>query len=242
MCTGTMENSWKIIALIPARCGSKGIPGKNLSHLGGIPLIAHAIQNARGAQCIRRIVVSTDTREIASAAETFGAEVPFLRPVELARDESRMLDVVIHAYRTLLLQGPGAKPAAIALLQPTSPFLRSEIIDRAVGMFRASDASLLQAVRRVRDHSAWMLVRRGGKLEPFLESPPPRRQDLVGLFIPCGALYLYRAEYLESPGEPVPSAWIELDWPETLDIDEPQDLQLAEWILQSNAAGPRREL
>jgi CMP-N-acetylneuraminic acid synthetase len=173
-----------------------------------------------------------------------------------------MLDVVVHAFRALLASGE--EPAAIALLQPTSPFLRSQTIDRAIDHFQASSALILKAVRRVRDHPAWMLVRRGERLESFLGVLPPRRQDLQELFIPCGALYLYRREYLEAPREAelprlpprkrtrfheapreagLPGCdggcdWIEVGWPESLDIDEPLDLQLAQWILAEGLAGP----
>jgi len=231
-----MKNSW-IVALIPARSGSKGIPGKNLSRLGGLPLIAHAIRNARAARCIRRIVVSTDSPEIAAEARRFGAEIPFLRPPHLAGDESPMLDVVVHAHRELASAGDA--PAPIALLQPTSPFLRPETIDRAVERFLASGARILKAVRQVRDHPAWMLVRRGDRLEPFLDAPVPRRQDLPELFIPCGALYLYDPEYLEAPGQTEPADWIEVGWPESLDIDESMDLELAEWVLAKGLGGGR---
>jgi CMP-N,N'-diacetyllegionaminic acid synthase len=235
-----MENSWKPTALIPARGGSKGIPGKNLRLLGGIPLIAHAIRNARAARSIARVIVSTDSPEVREAALSWGAEAPFLRPADLARDESPMGDVVAHAYRALAAEG--CAPPALALLQPTSPFLRPETIDRAVESFREGRAAVLKAVSRVREHPAWMLVRRGELLEPFLEGSTLRRQDLAELFIPCGALYLYRQSCLESPRDGEPAAWVELDWPECLDIDEPRDLHVAEWVLERGLApggGPR---
>jgi CMP-N,N'-diacetyllegionaminic acid synthase len=231
-------DSWKITALIPARGGSKGILGKNLHPLGGLPLIAHAIANARRARRVGRVVVSTDSPEIAAEARLRGAEVPFLRPEALARDETPMLPVVLHAWRSLSETGP--PPRAMALLQPTSPFLRPETIDRAVEAFLAGEALHLKAVRRVREHPAWMLVRRGDRLWPFLDGPTQRRQDLPELFIPCGALYLYREAYLTSPHEGEPAAGLEVEWPESLDIDEPRDLELAEWVLERGLAGPRR--
>src|SRR5574341_1173247 len=122
----TMRNSWTVLALVPARCGSKGIPGKNLERLGGRPRIAHAIANARAARSIGRVVVSTDSPEIAAAARSHGAETPFVRPPELAADETPMLPVVVHAFHELAAAGPA--PRAVALLQPTSPFLRPETI------------------------------------------------------------------------------------------------------------------
>ncbi len=229
------QDSENVVALIPARGGSKGIPRKNLRPLGGRPLIAHAIGNALGAGKIDRVVVSTDSPEIAEVARRHGAEVPFLRPAELARDETPMLDVVLHAYREV--RAGGGHPAAMALLQPTSPFLRRETIDRAVDSFLAGDAAILKAVRRVRESPHWMMVRRGELLAPYLEGPVLRRQDLPELFIPCGALYLYRSNFLDrmqaapEAAQP-PAAWVELEWPESLDIDEPWDLELASWVIE----------
>ena len=233
-----MENSWKILALIPARGGSKGIPGKNLRPLGGIPLVAHAILHARAARRVARVVVSTDSPEIAQEARERGAEVPFLRPPDLARDESPMLDVVLHAWRHFADRGEA--PEAVCLLQPTSPFLRPETIDRAIETFLTSRAALLKAVTPVRQHPAWMLRREGSLLVPLQPGPVLRRQDLPELFIPCGALYLYSKAYLEAPGPAVPAAMIELTWPESLDIDEPLDLSLAQWVLEKGLAGQER--
>src|SRR6185369_14718552 len=96
-----MKNSWRIPAVIPARGGSKGIAGKNLRPVGGKPLIAHAIGNALGAGRLSRVIVSTDSPDIAVLARSFGAETPFLRPSDLAGDESPMLGVVLHAFRSL---------------------------------------------------------------------------------------------------------------------------------------------
>jgi len=239
-----MKNSWRIPAVIPARGGSKGIAGKNLCPIGGRPLLAHAIGNALGAGRLSRVLVSTDSPEIAALARSCGAETPFLRPPELARDESPMLAVVLHAFASLAERDDA--PPALALLQPTSPFLRPETIDRAVESFELSGAPLLIAVSRVRQHPSWMLVRRGDRLRPFLDGVPPRRQDLEELFIPCGALYLYRREYLEGLAaagvdrgaeDGQGSAWIEIGWPESLDIDDSPDLDLAAWVVERGLSG-----
>jgi CMP-N,N'-diacetyllegionaminic acid synthase len=239
MSTHTMENSCRVLALIPARGGSKGIPGKNLAPLDGRPLLAHAIANAKGCRRIDRVAVSTDSPAIAAEARRLGAEVPFLRPAELSGDESPMRDVVVHAFR--FLADRGEAPEVIALFQPTSPFLRPETVERALDRLDSSGARLLKAVKRVREHPGWMLIRRGDSLEPFIEGPVRRRQDLPELFIPCGALYLYRAAYLEGPGDPEPCGWIELSWPESLDIDEPDDLALARWVVERRGSAARRQ-
>jgi CMP-N-acetylneuraminic acid synthetase len=114
-------------------------------------------------------------------------------------------------------------------------------VEQALDRLESSGARVLKAVKKVREHPAWMLARRGDRLEPFLEGPVKRRQDLPELFIPCGALYLYRAAYLESPADPEPCGWIELGWPESLDIDEPDDLALARWVVEHRRSGARRE-
>ena len=237
MSTHTMENSCRVLALIPARGGSKGIPAKNLAPLGGRPLIAHAIANARGCRRIHRVMVSTDSPAIAEEARRSGAEVPFLRPAELSGDETPMRAVLVHAFGFLAERGEA--PEVIALFQPTSPFLRPETVERALDRLESSGARLLKAVKKVREHPGWMLARRGELLAPFLEGPVKRRQDLPELFIPCGALYLYRAACLEGAGDPEPCGWIELGWPECLDIDEPEDLELARWVVERRRPGAR---
>jgi N-acylneuraminate cytidylyltransferase len=239
-----MENSWKVLALIPARGGSKGIPGKNLRLLAGRPLVAHAVRNAREVPGIGRVVLSTDSEEIAEAGRGAGAEVPFLRPPALAGDESPMAGVVIHAVEALRAEGWAAD--AVVLLQPTSPLVRPATIERALDAFRSSGAPVLKGVRRVREHPGWMLVRRGDRLAPFLDgaelsrgaSPgkgAARRQDLTELFIPCGAVYVYSTRHLSAaPGEGC--AWIEIGWPESIDIDDPEDLRIAEWALSASVS------
>jgi CMP-N,N'-diacetyllegionaminic acid synthase len=229
-----VENSCEILALIPARGGSKGIPGKNLQLVGGTSLVGRAILRARGARGIGRVVVSTDSAEISSEAIRWGAEV-LERPPDLARDETPMLGVLQHACGTFRKREANVR--AIVLLQPTSPFLSSRTIETGLERFRASGLRILKAVRRVREHPAWMLVRRDEALEPFLDGPVLRRQDLPELFMPCGALYIYRTDWIEKPADREPMAWIEVGWPESMDIDEPMDLAFARWALENGITG-----
>ena len=238
------------IALIPARAGSKGIPGKNLRRVGGISLLGRAIETCRRARSIRRVIVSTDSPAIAEAARDFGAETPFLRPSDLAQDDTPMHPVLRHAIFSLAASGD--TPAVIALVQPTSPFLLPETIDRAIAALTASGFDHLKAVRRVREHPAWMLAPDGDALVPYLRVLAEaaeerddsggvglRRQELPTLFIPCGALYLYRvAAYTgrEPPRRSAPCAWVEVGWPESIDIDDEEDLLLAEWVAKRSDA------
>src|SRR5690554_6446866 len=139
-----MEKNRRILALIPARGGSKGLPRKNLRLLGGKPLIAWTIEEAVKSGCFAEVAVSTDDNEIAAAAKDYGARVPFLRPAELARDDTKGIEVVLHAmdwYETnewafdLLM-----------LLQPTSPLRTAEDIRAALGVFSEKQAAAVVSV------------------------------------------------------------------------------------------------
>jgi len=122
-----MYKGKKILALIPARGGSKGLPGKNIKPLLGKPLIAWTIEQAKASKYVDRVVVSTDDDEIAEVAIRYGAEVPFLRPKELARDDSPTIDAILHALD--FFSDKGERFDLLALLEPTSPLRDSEDID-----------------------------------------------------------------------------------------------------------------
>ncbi|MBI4583501.1 MAG: acylneuraminate cytidylyltransferase family protein [Planctomycetes bacterium] len=227
------------VALIPARGGSKGIPDKNLREVGGLSLVARAVRKAKAARSVARVLVSTDSEAIAQAALEEGAEAPFLRPCELARDDTPTSEVLAHAWHYLRERESFRRPVeGLALLQPTSPFLKSESIDHALDIFCRSGARILKAIRAVKDHPAWMVQKtEGGFLSPYLPGSPRRRQDLERLFIPCGALYLYRREVLNHPEDHPKTAWLELPWPESLDVDDPGDLVVAELLAASGRGG-----
>jgi len=116
------------LALITARAGSKGLPGKNIAQLNGRPLIAYSIRAALAAKRIDRVVVSTDGEDIAAAARDAGAETPFMRPAEMAADTSPHIDSLVHALEMLAAEDPPYRPKWICLLQPTSPFNTAEDI------------------------------------------------------------------------------------------------------------------
>lgn len=120
-----------ILALIPARGGSKSIPRKNIRQVGGKPLIAYSIQQALASRLITRVIVSTDDEEIAGIAKIYGAEIPFLRPSQFAQDDSPDIDVFRHALEWLRTQ-EGYQPNIIVHLRPTMPLRRPQTIDRAI--------------------------------------------------------------------------------------------------------------
>ena len=181
-----------LLALIPARGGSKGIPRKNIRELCGKPLIAWSIEAAQKASSVDQIVVSTDDEEIADIARSYGAEVPFLRPAELARDDTPGIAVVHHALK----QFPAVKQ--ILLLQPTSPLRSAEDIDGIVNMFRKQQNPSAISICESPKHPNWMLsCGEDGKLSPFMDAPiATRRQDLPKVYVVNGALYLAKTEWL----------------------------------------------
>lgn len=180
-----------VLAVIPARGGSKGLPGKNLRRLRDKPLINWTIEAALEATCVTRTIVSTDDDEIAQVARDAGAEVPFMRPKEYATDTSTTVDVVAHA----ISECPGYD--IVLVLQPTSPLRTSADIDAAFSAMCVAGASSCISVREVND-SPWLMFRRdsSGTLERLLECPKGglRRQDLPTVFAVNGAIYFVSTE------------------------------------------------
>ena len=159
----------EVLALIPARGGSKALPRKNVRLLAGKPLIAHSIGHALAAETVTRTIVSTDDEEIAEAARAAGAEVPFMRPAELAQDDSRDLGVFQHAL-LWLHENEGYSPELVVHLRPTHPVRRVERIDEAVWALAADpSADSLRSVSAPEQtpYKMWRVA--GGYLEPLLE-------------------------------------------------------------------------
>ncbi len=159
----------EILALIPARGGSKGVPRKNVRMVAGKPLVAYSIEQALASCRITRTIVSTDDFEIADVAETYGAEVPFLRPAELALDLSPDIDVFRHALEWLRSRD-GYQCDLVVHLRPTQPVRRVDLIDEAIDtMIRSPDAHSLRSVSRADQtpYKMWQVV--NGRLEPLLQ-------------------------------------------------------------------------
>jgi CMP-N-acetylneuraminic acid synthetase len=224
-----------ILGLIPARGGSAGIPRKNLASLAGRPLIAHTIAAALAASRLERVVVSTDDAEIAEAARAAGAEAPFLRPAELAADAAPALMVIRHAV-DWLRDREGWRAEAVVYLQPTSPLRPAARIDQAVELLLAGPADTVVSVVEVPHNlvpGSQMRLDDQGMLEPCLDRPGPlRRQEKPRLYARNGPAVLalrpaaWRREALYAgPTLPlVMGRW------ESLDIDGPEDLELAQWL------------
>ncbi len=161
----------RAVALIPARQGSKRVPGKNIRPLGGHPMLAYTIAAARASGVFEAVIVSTDSEEVARIARHYGAEVPFLRPAEFAGDKSPDIEWVEHTLATLASSG---RPYdCFSLLRPTSPFRTADTIRRAMTLFLAQEGvDSLRAVEKCTEHPGKMWVVRGARMFPLLPFGP----------------------------------------------------------------------
>lgn len=216
-----------ILGLIPARGGSKGIPRKNVRLIAGKPLIAWTIEAALAAKAIDRVVVTTDDPEIAAVAGAHGADVPFIRPAELARDETPGIDPVLHALDVL----PGYD--AVVLLQPTSPLRTADDIDAAVELAdagrRGNVVSVTEAV-----HAGWSFAMGAGDmLDIGAQGLVARRQDLPRQFALNGAIYVAATARLRTDRNFLVPGTIGYRMPaeRSVDIDALLDWRIAEMLL-----------
>ena len=227
-----MYNNNRILALIPARGGSKGIPKKNTKDFNGRPLIAYTIAAARSSGYVDSVVVTTDSEDIAKVAMKYGAEIPFMRPKELAQDTSKTIEAVIHAREAL--EDAGRRYDAIVLLQPTSPLRRSVEIDAAIETFYSHGCLGLASVSAVSENP--ILTRRidrSGVMHPILPiASTVRRQDMPTFWHVDGAIYINLTDDLseETSLNDNPIAYI-MPRLRASDIDSIEDFLRAEEIL-----------
>ncbi len=221
-----------VLGLVPARGGSKGIPRKNVRPLAGRPLLAYAADAARGSGVIDRVVLSTDDPEIRAVGLACGLEAPFLRPADLAADDTPMLPVVEHAVRALGDLGWAAE--IVVLLQPTSPLRRPAHIARAVDELRQTGADSVVSVVELPLHLSPDYVMRieDGRLVNFLAEGArvTRRQDARPAYVRDGTVYAVRVETLRGHGSLYgPNCRpLVLAASESLTIDTPEDWVEAE--------------
>ncbi|MEW6235627.1 MAG: acylneuraminate cytidylyltransferase family protein [Candidatus Omnitrophota bacterium] len=228
------------LAVIPARGGSKGLPRKNVRLLGGIPLIAHTIRAALRSR-IERVVISTDDEEIAKIAKGWGAEVPFLRPLEYAGDSATSLSVLLHTLR-FLEEKEEYSPNHVVFLQPTSPFRNARHIDEALDKHLKSGKKSLISVTDVQEFHPYFMfsIDNASNLEPLfiLENRPLRRQDLPAFYRINGAIYISKRSYYDNlTDDAAIFDWASLaayvmDAPSSVDINDYLDFQKAELMLK----------
>lgn len=243
MAESTRDNSGDrlpVLGLICARGGSKGVPGKNVKPICGKPLIAWSIEAAKNCPEIADIVVSTDDAQIATVAKEYGAEVPFMRPPELAQDNTKQIDAIAHALRFLKEQGREYR--AIVLLQPTCPLRLPEDITGALALMKRENADTVITVTEEEGVMLSTFYDLDAHNGATLKFPAPKegtlRQDYNAIYRRCGVIYVLKPDYvLEHArlyGEKV-NAYV-IPKRRSYDIDSHFDWELTEWLLGKQLA------
>jgi CMP-N,N'-diacetyllegionaminic acid synthase len=220
------------LCIIPARGGSKSIPRKNLRVVAGKPLIVWSIEQALAAKLLHRVVVSTDDAEIADIARHAGAEVPFMRPAELATDTAPTEPVLLHAL-DWLEKYDAYRPEGVLLLQPTCPVRKAGTLDRALRLFDDQKADSLVGAREIHPF-LWRGVESPKASYDFMNRP--RRQEVAEsdrLFEETGSIYITRTELLRRTGNRLGGkiALFCMDGDESWDVDVEADLKVVDVLL-----------
>lgn len=221
----------KILAIIPARGGSKGLPRKNLLEAGGKPLIAWTIEEGLKSAYIDRLILSSEDPEIMATAKKWGCEVPFSRPPELADDKAATADVVLDALAKIKEQYD-----YVVLLQPTSPLRSSDDIDLCIKECHESGATSCVTVTKSDKSPFWMFFLDAQKrMEPVIEAAkrPTRRQDLPNAYTLNGAVYVVNREWFQENGVFVDKHSIAHVMPKdrSIDIDSEDDLNIFRYLI-----------
>jgi CMP-N-acetylneuraminic acid synthetase len=230
------------LAVVPARSGSKRAPGKNLAIVGGKPLIAHAIDAARAARSVDRVVVTTDCEKIADAARRYGAECPFLRPADLASDDAPGRAVWKHAV-AWLAEHEGYRPARTVLLQPTSPLRTASDVEAAIDLHERREADWVVSVVAVQDPSPWSTpLGPEDRLAGYASIPlewTRGQSPLEPLYRPNGAVFAARTDVLMESVALYTDRTYAYVMPidRSLDVDTPWDLYLADLVLKDRIHG-----
>ena len=233
-----MIDNMQVLALIPARGGSKRIKNKNIKLLAGKPLLAYTIEAALASNLIDRTVVSTDSQEVAAVARSHGAEVPFLRPGEIASDDSTEFEFHVHALEWLKTH-TGYSPQLIVNLYPTTPFRKTETIEKAINRIVAfPDADSLRSVTKCQEHPYKMWKLDGDLLKPFVPTERGYECTLSYHLLPevykqNASIYITKPETLRNFGNTVGKKVVAflMDKTESHDINFEYDFYVAEYLL-----------
>ena len=224
-----------VLAVIPARGGSKGVPRKNLRTVGGVSLVCRAVACARESGVVDRVLVSSDDPAIRDHALACGAEAPFLRPAGLAGDRTPGIDAVLHAVRAFE-EHDGARVDLVVLLEPPHPFRRPGTVARAVERYRRGGVGSVIGVFPLRRKPSNIFEKTpDGALRRLLDDSRyrfHRRQDMNGLCRLSGAVYAVGRDDLLGRGELLvpPVGWVDNDDLEAVNIDEDLDLEWARFL------------
>lgn len=221
-----MKTNNKVLGLIPARGGSKGLPGKNIMDLSGKPMIAWTIEAAKNSKVIDQVVLSSECEEIISIAKFWGCSTPFKRPKDLATDEAKSIDVVLHT----LAQLPNFD--YIIILQPTSPLRTANHIDSAFKLLQDNNSKSCVSVCEVEQSPYWMFrINQNLRLERIIkdEEFSHRRQDLPLAYYPNGAIYIAKVDWLLKNKKLIDTESIAytMKKEDSIDIDNINDLKIA---------------
>lgn len=225
-----------MLAIIPARGGSKGLPGKNIKPLNGKPLIAYAIEAALNAKNIHRVIVSTDDEAIAAVALKYGAEVPFMRPIELASDTALSIDVYRYTVKRLEEES-GEDINEFVILQPTSPLRTFQHIDEAIELYKEKQADSVISYCEEHHPIVWhkKLSAEQKIVEIFDNVTMKNRQDEQKSYYPNGAIYILNKEILSTNNYYTDNSYAYImDRKYSVDIDTIEDFAYCEFLLRKN--------
>lgn len=218
----------KILAIIPARGGSKGVPRKNIRNLAGKPLIAWTIDEAKKSRYIDRVILSSEDEEIIEVAKKYGCDVPFIRPLELAQDDTPGIVPVLHAIE----QCPGYD--YVILLQPTSPLRTVADIDGCIEYLFKKQAKICVSVTDVDKSPYWMFVIDNGQMKPLIRQDEliTRRQDSPSVYALNGAIYVAKIDVLLETNNFLTDYTLayKMDKENSYDIDTITDFEICEMI------------
>ena len=230
-----MYKNKKVLAIIPARGGSKGLPGKNIKKLNGKPLLAYSIETAIQSDVFDKIIVSTDDEKIAKTAKNYGAEVPFIRPAKLATDTAKSIEVLVHAIKWL--EDKGENYDYVMKLQPTSPLRKKEDIVKAMDLLLKKDGNSVISVSECDHHPLWANTLEDDlKMNEFIrdEVKGKNRQELPKYYELNGVIFLSKVEVLLRTKDwygKESYAYV-MDSKRAIDIDNIIDFELAEIIMR----------
>lgn len=235
----------RVLGIIPARGGSKVVPRKNIRPLGGKPLLSYMIRAALESK-INRTIVSTEDEKIAAIAKEYGAEVPFMRPKELAADTASSLSVLLHALH-YMEEKERYRPDAIAFLQPTAPFCTWRHINAAIEMLLSSDIDSVVGVCESEFHPYFMYeMDRKNNLQEIIKmkDKPLRRQDVPPMYRLTDAPIISRRRYFDKVTERSPCfnpdsmKGLVMDRVSSIDINDELDFLFAEFVIKSGLFKP----
>jgi len=231
-------DNMKIIVIIPARCGSKGIKDKNIIDLCGKPLISYSIDQAlalKNRGLISKVIVSTDCQKIADIAKSYGADVPFLRPKELADDKSKSIDFYLHTIE--FFENLDEQFDAILLLQPTSPLRDISLLEKSIKLFSTSTNSSLISVYKEEYINDLVMYKDidSSTLKPLnpLHNKGVRRQDHGSVYVRNGAIYITTVAYIKENQQIISDEplFVEMKKSDSINIDTAEDLTLIRQML-----------